>query len=173
MCDTDINEWNVPNSDDELVSCQEGHDPEEEIWDIPLKVLLLYGEIEKKGFIELKVKEYRSDPKENTVQSGTFLKEGESERANSPAEEITRGKQISDEVSATKLTIERDKTHEPSAFDYTEESIDETSHITRKIPKTERFQRKRVGTLENVISDLKRFRDMNNKDARDSDNKST
>ena len=109
MCDTDINEWNVPNSDDELVSCQEGHDPEEEIWDIPLKVLLLYSEIEKKGFIELKVKECRSDPKENTVQSGTFLNEGESERANSPAEEITRGKQISDEVSATKLIIERDK----------------------------------------------------------------
>ena len=30
------------------------------------------------------------------------------------------------------------RTLEPSAFDYTEESIDETSHITRKIPKTGR-----------------------------------
>ena len=28
------------------------------------------------------------------------------------------------------------RAHEPSAFDYTEESIDETSLITRKIPKT-------------------------------------
>ena len=28
------------------------------------------------------------------------------------------------------------RTQEPSAFDYTEESIDDTSHITRKIPKT-------------------------------------
>ena len=28
------------------------------------------------------------------------------------------------------------RTPEPSAFDYAEESIDETSHMTRKIPKT-------------------------------------
>lgn len=33
----------------------------------------------------------------------------------------------------------------------------------------ERLQRKRVGTLENVISDLKRFRDMDNKESTDTD----
>lgn len=38
---------------------------------------------------------------------------------------------------------------------------------------TERLQRKRVGTLENVISDLKRFRDMDNKESVDTDAKAT
>ena len=36
---------------------------------------------------------------------------------------------------------------------------------------TERLQRKRIGTLENVISDLKRFRDMDSKESVDNDNK--
>ena len=36
---------------------------------------------------------------------------------------------------------------------------------------SERFQRKRVGTLENVISDLKRFRDMNSKGDGETNNK--
>lgn len=36
----------------------------------------------------------------------------------------------------------------------------------------ERLHRKRVGTLENVISDLKRFRDMDSKETESTDNKS-
>ena len=36
----------------------------------------------------------------------------------------------------------------------------------------ERLHRKRVGTLENVISDLKRFRDMDTKETENTDNKS-
>ena len=36
----------------------------------------------------------------------------------------------------------------------------------------ERLHRKRVGTLENVISDLKRFRDMDTKETENADNKS-
>jgi len=37
----------------------------------------------------------------------------------------------------------------------------------------ERLHRKRIGTLENVISDLKRFRDMDTKETENTDNKST
>ena len=36
----------------------------------------------------------------------------------------------------------------------------------------ERLHRKRVGTLENVISDLKRFRDMDTKETENTHNKS-
>lgn len=36
----------------------------------------------------------------------------------------------------------------------------------------ERLHRKRVGTLENVISDLKRFRDMDTKETENTDKKS-
>ena len=55
------NEWNVPCSDGEEDSSETAQSKAEEKWEVPLKVLLLYSEIEKNGFIELKVEEYRSD----------------------------------------------------------------------------------------------------------------
>ncbi|KAK2548009.1 hypothetical protein P5673_031893 [Acropora cervicornis] len=173
MSETKTNEWNVPSSDDELSICEDGQNLEDERLEIPLKVLLLYSEIEKRGFIELKVKEFRDDTKQSAVQSSALSKEVESQTLHTPADNETKqSKEVGETASAGKLIIEKlDKTPEPSAFDYAEESIDETSHMTRKIPKTERFQRKRVGTLENVISDLKRFRDMNNKGDGETNNK--
>ncbi|KAL9966083.1 hypothetical protein ACROYT_G024099 [Oculina patagonica] len=170
MADKD-NDWNVPSSDGEEDSPEAAQSQGEEKWEVPLKVLLLYSEIEKNGFIELKVKECRSGenldvPKSDTVKEQETPKESDATEANADPEATTN-----EETSAQ--NIDKEKTLEPSAFDYTEESIDETSHITRKIPKTERFQRKRVGTLENVISDLKRFRDMDHKEATDTDVKAT
>lgn len=162
MTDKD-NDWNIPSSDGEEDSSDAAQSQGEGKWEIPLKVLLLYSEIEKNGFIELKVKECRSG---EMVKKQEPSKENDATKENASPE--TTG---SDETVPQNL--EKEKTLEPSAFDYTEESIDETSHITRKIPKTERLQRKRVGTLENVISDLKRFRDMDNKESVDAENKTT
>lgn len=175
MAETDLNEWDVPNSDDEQVSCKDEQNQEEEKWEIPLKVLLLYREIEKNGIIELKVKECRRGIKEDIVQNCSLFNEEDSQRISNQVEDVNSGKEIPGKhvMSAARIVMEKDKIFEPSAFDYTEESIDETSHLTRKIPKAERFQRKRVGTLENVISDLKRFRDMDSKDVGDADTKHT
>ena len=60
MADKD-NDWNIPSSDGEEDSSEAAQSQGEGKWEIPLKVLLLYSEIERKGFIELKVKECRSD----------------------------------------------------------------------------------------------------------------
>ena len=59
MADKD-NDWNIPSSDGEEDSSEASQSQGEGKWEIPLKVLLLYSEIEKIGFIELKVKECRS-----------------------------------------------------------------------------------------------------------------
>ena len=58
MVDRD-NDWNIPSSDGEEDSSETAQSQGEGKWEIPLKVLLLYSEIEKNGFIELKVKECR------------------------------------------------------------------------------------------------------------------
>lgn len=113
MDETDLNEWNVPSSDDEQVCAEEGEDQEEEKREIPLKVLVLYSEIEKKGFIELKVEECRRGVKENIVQSCVVFKEEESQRVDDRAEE--RNTSSSKEIpvkqvnSPAKLNIEKDK----------------------------------------------------------------
>jgi len=163
MTETDKNDWNVPSSDDEQDSSTAGKTQGKDQWEIPLKVLLLYSEIEKNGVIELKVKECRRS-KENVIQSFAVSKEGEIHRVSDAAEEKNGSKENTGKDAIPVPETDKEKMPALSAFDYTEECIDESSHLTRKIPKTERFQRKRVGTLENVISDLKRFRDMDNEE---------
>lgn len=158
-------DWNVPSSDGEEDSAEAVQSQSGKEREIPLNVLRLYSEIEKNGYLELKVKEYRSGVN-NVVSEAREQENEEAEELNEATADIKTTE--NDETPAVPAT-DKDKAHEPSAFDYTEESIDETSLITRKIPKTERLQRKRVGTLENVISDLKRFRDMDNKESTDTD----
>lgn len=86
MADKD-NEWNVPSSDGEEDS-SEAQSQGEEKWEVPLKVLLLYSEIEKNGFIELKVKECRSSdgPKPCTVKEQETTKESDATEANADPE---------------------------------------------------------------------------------------
>ena len=113
MAETDIDEWNVPSSDDEQECAKEGQDEEEGKREIPLKVLVLYREIEKKGFIQLKVEECRRGVKENIVESCVVFKEGQNQRVDDKDEE--RNGSIRKEIpgketnSAAKLNIENDK----------------------------------------------------------------
>ena len=64
-------DWNVPSSDGEEDSAEAAQIQGEKKWEIPLKVLQLYSEIEKNGYIELKVQEYRSISGGNNVVSET------------------------------------------------------------------------------------------------------
>ena len=108
MCETETNEWNVPNSDDELTICEDGQNQGDESLKIPLKVLLLYSEIEKRGFIELKVKEFRDDTKQSAVQSSALSKDVESQKLHTPADyETKQSKEVEETASAGKLTIEK------------------------------------------------------------------
>ena len=110
MAATDVNEWNVPNSDDEQDNSEVKQNQGEDKLKIPLKVLLLYSEIEKNSFIELKVKECRRGVKENIVQSSTVVKEQERDAVNVPTEEtntspIDVGKNA---ISAANVDIEKE-----------------------------------------------------------------
>lgn len=105
-------EWNVPKSDDEQDSSEaKGNKVEDEL-DIPLKVLLLYREIEKNGFIELKVKECRRSVKENVVQLCEEEKgeEGKDKVINSTAEETSTVLEPDGKLNAIfAANVEKDK----------------------------------------------------------------
>lgn len=95
-------DWNVPSSDGEedraeAVQSQSGKERE-----IPLNVLRLYSEIEKNGYLELKVKEYRSGV--NNVVSEVR------EQENEEAEELN-------EATADIKTTENDETPDVPATD--------------------------------------------------------
>lgn len=89
MADKDT-EWNVPSSDgeeEEEDSCEAAQSQGEEKWEVPLKVLLLYSEIEKKGFVELKVKECRSGEAISLdVPKSCTINQQESPTVSDPAE---------------------------------------------------------------------------------------
>ena len=82
MADKD-NDWNIPSSDGEEDSCDAAQSQVGGKWEIPLKVLLLYSEIEKNGFIELKVKECRSS---ETVKKQELLKENDATKVDTSPE---------------------------------------------------------------------------------------
>ena len=82
MADKD-NDWNIPSSDGEEDSSEAAQSQGEGKWEIPLKVLLLYSEIERKGFIELKVKECRSD---ETLKKQELSKESDATKENASPE---------------------------------------------------------------------------------------
>lgn len=112
MAATCTDEWNVPKSDDEQESSEaKGNKVEDEL-DIPLKVLLLYREIEKNGFIELKVKECRRSVKENVVQPCEEEKgeEGKDKAINSTAEETSTVLEPDGKLNAIfAANVEKDK----------------------------------------------------------------
>lgn len=85
MADKD-NDWNIPSSDGEEDSSEAAQSQGEGKWEIPLKVLLLYSEIENNGFIELKVKECRSG---GTVKKQELSKENDATKDN--ASPVTTG----------------------------------------------------------------------------------
>ena len=82
MADKD-NDWTIPSSDGEEDSSEASQSQGEGKWEIPLKVLLLYSEIEKNGFIELKVKECRSG---ETVKKQEIPKESDATKENASSE---------------------------------------------------------------------------------------
>lgn len=109
------NEWNVPCSDGEEDSSEAAQSQGEEKWEVPLKVLLLYSEIEKNGFIELKVKEYRSDetislsliddPKSCAVKEEETPKDGDTTEENGNPETSGNYQDIVDQ----NIDIEKEK----------------------------------------------------------------
>lgn len=82
MADKD-NDWNIPSSDGEEDSSEAAQSQGQEKREVPLKVLLLYSEIEKNGFIELKVKECRSG---ETVKKQEIPKESDAAKENASPE---------------------------------------------------------------------------------------
>ena len=88
-------DWNVPSSDGEEDSAEAVQSQSGKEREIPLNVLRLYSEIEKNGYLELKVKECRSGV--NNVVSEAR------EQENEEAEEL-------DEATADIKTTENDET---------------------------------------------------------------
>lgn len=106
MADKD-NDWYVPSSDGEEDSPEAAQSQGEEKWEVPLKVLLLYSEIEKNGFIELKVKECRSSnnvdlDKSCTVKEQEIPKESDATEAIADPEASTN-----EETSAQNIDNEK------------------------------------------------------------------
>lgn len=93
-------EWNVPSSDGEEDSGEAAQSQGEEKWEVPLNVLLLYSEIEKNGFIELKVKECRSG--ENSISSE--IKEQENVKDENPNEDEPNTKTIGNDETLAPST---------------------------------------------------------------------
>ena len=110
MAATDTNEWNVPNSDDEQDNSEVKQNQGEDKSEIPLKVLLLYSEIEKNSFIELKVKECRRSMKENVVQSSIEVKEQKRDTVSVPVEETSTSPEDvgKNAISAANVDVEKD-----------------------------------------------------------------
>ena len=111
MAVTSADEWNVPKSDDEQDGFEaKGNKVEDEL-EIPLTVLLLYREIEKNGFIELKVKECRRSVKENVVQPCEEEKgeERKDKVINSTAEETSTVLQPDGKNAIFAANVEKDK----------------------------------------------------------------
>ena len=95
-------DWNVPSSDGEEDSAEAVQSQSGKEREIPLNVLRLYSEIEKNGYLELKVKECRSGV--NNVVSEAR------EQENEEAEEL-------DEAIADIKTTENDETPAVPATD--------------------------------------------------------
>ena len=95
-------DWNVPSSDGEEDSAEAVQSQSGKEREIPLNVLRLYSEIEKNGYLELKVKEYRSGV--NNVVSEAR------EQENEEAEELN-------EATADIKTTEKDETPAVPATD--------------------------------------------------------
>ena len=95
-------DWNVPSSDGEEDSAEAVQSQSGKEREIPLNVLRLYSEIEKNGYLELKVKEYRSGV--NNVVSEVR------EQENEEAEELN-------EATADIKTTENDETPAVPATD--------------------------------------------------------
>ncbi|XP_032242641.2 uncharacterized protein LOC5516793 [Nematostella vectensis] len=136
--------WVIENSDDERdeeLKAFKGNST----GDIPIQILKHYKQIEQDGVIEIKLEEYRKQRKDDLPVKQKRKEDEEDRNADG-------------EIDEKKQNYANDRSVEASAFDYMDDS-DEWQG-PKRTPKHGRVNKKRVGSLQNVISDLKRFKEL-------------